>query len=158
MPKSASRIKNLTHATLAFVTMPGVVAYAIPLAWAWYCNLSISRPVGLLACLMGTLGLISCTVEFLVRGKGTLAPWKPPGRLVSSGLYRWTRNPMYLCVCTVIMGWGASFNSRALVGYAVVLAAVFHLRVVFGEEPWLERIFPEQWPEYRRSVPRWLSR
>lgn len=41
-----------------------------------------------------------------------------------------------------------------VVAFAVPIA--FHLRVVFGEEPWLERTHGDQWRRYSRRVPRWL--
>lgn len=40
--------------------------------------------------------------------------------------------------------------------YTVFMAALFHLRIVHGEEPWLARTHGKQWDEYRARVPRWL--
>jgi len=91
-----------------------------------------------------------------VRGKGTLAPWSPPENLVVAGLYRYTRNPMYVAVTLILVGWAVSFGLRGLYLYAAAVAAAFHLRVVLGEEPWLARTHGAQWEEYARRVPRWL--
>jgi protein-S-isoprenylcysteine O-methyltransferase Ste14 len=40
--------------------------------------------------------------------------------------------------------------------YALAVVVAFHLRVVFGEEPWLARTHGEAWQRYRAQVPRWL--
>ncbi|NNU42166.1 methyltransferase family protein [Ramlibacter montanisoli] len=54
------------------------------------------------------------------------------------GLYRYSRNPMYVSVALILAGWAISFGSKGLLIYALVIAvAAFHLRVVLGEEPWL---------------------
>jgi protein-S-isoprenylcysteine O-methyltransferase Ste14 len=39
--------------------------------------------------------------------------------------------------------------------YAAGLFLAFHLRIVLYEEKEMQRLFPEDWPEYRRRVPRW---
>jgi protein-S-isoprenylcysteine O-methyltransferase Ste14 len=39
---------------------------------------------------------------------------------------------------------------------ALLVAVAFHLRVVFGEEPWLAGTHAEQWREYARRVPLWV--
>jgi protein-S-isoprenylcysteine O-methyltransferase Ste14 len=106
---------------------------------------------------IGTILLLWCVRDFYVSGKGTLAPWSPPRRLVIVGLYRWTRNPMYVAVTIVLLGWAIAYRSGTLLGYAIVVAIMFHLRVVFGEEPWLSRTHGEEWQRYRQHVPRWLS-
>ena len=72
------------------------------------------------------------------------------------GLYRYSRNPMYLAVATMLFGWALAFASSGLALYAVVICVAFHLRVVFGEEPWLARTHGAAWDEYRARVPRWL--
>jgi protein-S-isoprenylcysteine O-methyltransferase Ste14 len=63
---------------------------------------------------------------------------------------------MYIAVTLMLGGWAVCFWSPALATYAVLVLLGFHLRVVFGEEPWLARMHGKQWQEYRSRVPRWL--
>jgi protein-S-isoprenylcysteine O-methyltransferase Ste14 len=107
---------------------------------------------------VGVLLLLWCVRDFHVIGRGSLAPWAPPERLVTVGLYRVTRNPMYVAVLLVLVGWAATFGGRALWLYAGTVAVAFHLRVVLGEEPWLARRHGAAWDEYRARVPRWIGR
>ena len=105
---------------------------------------------------LGTLILFACVREFFVAGRGTLAPWSPPRHLVTSGLYRFSRNPMYVGVATILAGWAIGYESRALAVYAAIVAVAFHLRVVLYEEPWQERTFSAEWRTYAAQVPRWI--
>jgi protein-S-isoprenylcysteine O-methyltransferase Ste14 len=145
------------RALLAFLALPGIVAFAIPLYWL----ISTSRtdlvqPLGLLLLLLGCAGLLWCVRDFYVFGKGTLAPWSPPERLVTAGLYRYSRNPMYVAVVLILLGWAVSFAARGLYWYTLVVGIAFHVRVVVGEEPWLRRTYDAAWDEYARRVRRWL--
>ena len=106
----------------------------------------------------GTLLLLWCVRDFYVSGKGTIAPWDPPRRLVVVGLYRFVRNPMYVAVLVLVAGWDLAFGSLALGIYLVVLAVGFHLRVVLGEEPRLRMRFGAEWDVYSGRVPRWVPR
>ena len=147
------------RALLAFLALPGVIAFLVPLLWAW----PAARERGFnwlaLVLLLPGIGLLLwCVREFSVRGKGTLAPWDPPRHLVASGLYRISRNPMYLSVSLILLGWAVGFRSWPHVAYALVVMAAFHARVVFFEEPWLARTHRDDWPRYARRVPRWLFR
>ncbi|MBI4693136.1 MAG: isoprenylcysteine carboxylmethyltransferase family protein [Gammaproteobacteria bacterium] len=146
------------RALVAFLAMPGMVAYALPVAWLWRVQgLRLVAPWGLVVLVTGTLGLLWCVRDFYVRGKGTLAPWAPPERLVVAGLYRYSRNPMYISVLLVLLGWAASFASRDLLVYCGLIALAFHLRVVYGEEPWLAQRHGEAWRTYAARVPRWFG-
>ncbi len=145
------------RALLAFLALPGIVAFAIPLYWL----ISTSRtdlvqPLGLLPLLLGCAGLLWCVRDFYVFGKGTLAPWSPPERLVTAGLYRYSRNPMYVSVLLILLGWAISFGARGLYWYTLVVGIAFHVRVVVGEEPWLRRTHDAAWDDYVRRVRRWL--
>src|SRR5262245_52143221 len=148
----------LARALFAFLALPGVVAIAVP-AWFAAANLRAGgrlHPVGLLPLLAGFALLLWCVRDFYVTGKGTLAPWSPPKHLVTTGLYRYSRNPMYLAVAVMLIGWALAFMSRSLAIYAGIVILAFHFRVVFGEEPWLARTHGAAWEEYRARVPRWL--
>jgi protein-S-isoprenylcysteine O-methyltransferase Ste14 len=145
------------RALLAFLALPGTVAFLVP-----YLLLDpadrFSKGLGLMALLPGILGLLWCVWSFYTEGRGTLAPWSPPRHLVVSGLYRYSRNPMYVSVVLILWGWAAGFHSRALAFYALAVMLAFHARVVLGEEPWLARTHGNAWDRYRAAVPRWLGR
>ena len=141
----------------AFVALSGVVAYALPLLIVHDAALGpYPHPAGAALIVAGSALLLACVREFHVAGRGTLAPWSPPERLVTSGPYRFTRNPMYLAVATVLAGWALLFASRPLALYGLAVVAAFELRVRLAEEPWAARRFGEAWAAYRAKVPRWL--
>ncbi|MGH8178765.1 MAG: methyltransferase family protein [Steroidobacter sp.] len=147
----------LARALIAFLVMPGMVAFAIPAAWLWRTShVSVAQPLGLGLLALGLAALLWCVRDFYVSGKGTLAPWAPPEKLVVAGLYRYSRNPMYVAVVLVLFGWAIAFASASLLVYALAVAVAFHLRVVLGEEPWLARTHGGEWEQYSSRVPRWL--
>jgi protein-S-isoprenylcysteine O-methyltransferase Ste14/pimeloyl-ACP methyl ester carboxylesterase len=149
----------MLRALLAFLALPGLVAFAIPLLLAWPRIRAGSFAWPALALLLPGIGLhLWCVREFYVKGRGTLAPWHPPRHLVASGLYRLSRNPMYLSVSLVLLGWAIGFQSWTLLVYALAVMVAFHLRVLLHEEPFLARTHREEWPRYRARVPRWLFR
>jgi protein-S-isoprenylcysteine O-methyltransferase Ste14 len=115
-------------------------------------------PVGAVPLAVGLALLGWCIRDFHVVGQGTLAPWDPPVRLVVRGPYRHTRNPMYLAVLLIVVAWAVGFRSAPIGAYTAAIAALFHLRVVLGEEPWLARTHGAAWSSYVASVPRWLPR
>jgi protein-S-isoprenylcysteine O-methyltransferase Ste14 len=145
-----------SKAVLAFVALPGIVAFVVPVTVFLPRPLLLDR-LGAVPLLLGITLLLSTVRELYVAGRGTLAPWSPPEELVTSGLYGFSRNPMYVAVVLVLLGWAALFHSWALLVYAVAGAAAFHLRVVFGEEPWLKRTHGDSWSRYEARVPRWLG-
>jgi len=144
------------RALVAFLALPGIVAFVVPLFWLAPRSRAFDM-VALLPLSFGVALLLWTVRDFYVAGRGTLAPWAPPQELVVVGLYRVSRNPMYIAVVLVLAGWAIGFHSRALAIYAVAVAVAFHLRVVFGEEPWLARTHHEKWTRYQAQVPRWFG-
>jgi protein-S-isoprenylcysteine O-methyltransferase Ste14 len=146
------------RALFAFLALPGIVAFAAPV---WYLvtrsHTQLLFPWSLLPLLAGCAGLLLCVREFYVSGKGTLAPWSPPRHLVVTGLYRYSRNPMYLSVLLILLGWATGFGAwRGLRIYLAWVAVAFYVRVVVFEEPCLARTHGEAWTDYSRRVRRWL--
>jgi protein-S-isoprenylcysteine O-methyltransferase Ste14 len=145
------------RALFAFLALPGVVAFAVPIATLLHADHTrVVRGWALAMLIGGVVGLVWCVRDFYVSGKGTLAPWSPPQRLVIVGLYRYSRNPMYVSVLMILLGWAMAFDVTALLWYAIFIAIAFHLRVVLGEEPWLARTHGEEWTRYRSEVRRWI--
>jgi protein-S-isoprenylcysteine O-methyltransferase Ste14 len=144
------------RAVAAFLVLPGIVAFAGPVLIAWPIDAAHLQPAGLVPLAIGTALLLWCVRDFYVAGKGTLAPWAPPQRLVTVGLYRFSRNPMYLAVLAILCGWAVLLDSGAVWSYAGCVALAFHVRVLWSEEPFLARTHGDAWVRYRRQVRRWI--
>jgi protein-S-isoprenylcysteine O-methyltransferase Ste14 len=71
-------------------------------------------------------------------------------------LYRYSRNPMYVGVLTVILGWAVLHRSPAILLYALAVGVCVYSFVVFGEEPRLRKRFGTEYEQYCAEVPRWL--
>ena len=125
------------RAILFVILLPGTVAGYVPfrvLRASGRLNVPLLTAASLLpgvVLLAGVAVLLSCVWQFFASGHGTLAPVDPPRRLVVTGLYRFTRNPMYNGVLLTLFGEAWLFRSLSLIEYTVVVLVVFHLFVVF---------------------------
>jgi protein-S-isoprenylcysteine O-methyltransferase Ste14 len=149
-------IKNLTFT----VIVPGSVAVYVPL-WLARGRPEASGPTVALAVTLFAAGtaIYAWTVwDFATFGRGTPAPIDAPQKLVVRGLYRFSRNPMYVGVLTVLLGHVALFRWSGLVCYAAAVLAGFHTWIVVYEEPRLASTFGNEYDVYRRQVGRWLPR
>jgi protein-S-isoprenylcysteine O-methyltransferase Ste14 len=90
---------------------PGVVAGLVPYLllrneWrdVWHSSFNLLQYTGLLLFATGLVIMLDCILRFALEGKGTLSPVDPTRELVASGLYRLSRNPMYVGVMTDTIG------------------------------------------------------
>ena len=87
------------RALLALIALPGVLAFAVPITCLWVDSHTIPvHPLGLVPLVIGIVALLWYVRDFFVSGHGTLAPWSPPTHLVIVGIYRYSRNTMYVAV------------------------------------------------------------
>jgi protein-S-isoprenylcysteine O-methyltransferase Ste14 len=96
----------------------------------------------------------------LTLARAEAAPDGTRSSLAAVGAYRYVRNPIYVAGFVLLLGTDLlypNWRSTDLVA-AVVLLALFHLRVVRFEEPTLRRRFGAIYDEYCRRVPRWAPR
>jgi protein-S-isoprenylcysteine O-methyltransferase Ste14 len=151
-------VKLLLKNLLFTLVIPGTVGVYSPL-WLVGDRPAVPPPGRWLALLVLAIGACVyawCVWDFATFGRGTPAPIDAPKKLVVRGLYRYTRNPMYVGVLTVILGWALLFRSAVLCVYAAVVASCFHSVVVLYEEPHLARTFGDAYEQYRSRVGRWL--
>jgi protein-S-isoprenylcysteine O-methyltransferase Ste14 len=155
------RARLVAKALLATVVLPGVVAIAVPysiLRWSGSVTLPGLSPVTFFAAAwwaVSAVALLHSIWAFAAYGHGTLAPVDPPRVLVVRGLYRYTRNPMYLAVLSSLLAAALCFRSAALLLYAFACGLCFHLFVLSYEEPALRAQFGASFERYARAVPRW---
>jgi len=107
--------------------------------------------------LIGSVTCLSGVVSFR-RAKTTVNPMNvnSTSSLVVSGIYKYTRNPMYLGFVLVLLGWAAFLSNLA----AFVLLPAFVLYIsrfqIRPEERVLASLFPDEYPAYRDQVRRWV--
>src|SRR5947209_6880520 len=146
--------------------LPPVVLGAIAAALMWIASsvspaFAINFPANFVSsaslALIGALTCLAGVVSFR-RAKTTVNPMKPhsTSSLVVSGIYRYTRNPMYLGFLVILLGW-AAFLSNVL---TLVLLPAFVLYMnrsqISTEERVLASLFADDYAEYRARVRRWL--
>ncbi|MBI2348971.1 MAG: isoprenylcysteine carboxylmethyltransferase family protein, partial [Deltaproteobacteria bacterium] len=96
-----------------------------------------------------------CGVYRTKRGGGGPGLDAPPERVVSTGLYAYTRNPMYLGHIIYLIGLTLTLRSP-LAGIITVASAIwFHLRVL-GDEKKLAQLLGEPYVAYSGRVKRWI--
>ncbi len=117
-----------------------------------------TRLAGVIFMAIGGILVLACVFVFIVRGKGTPAAFDPPTEFVASGPYAYVRNPMYIGGFILLVGFGLYHHSLSILILSVVLIFLFHLFVVFYEEPTLERQFGSSYVDYKNHVHRWLPK
>jgi protein-S-isoprenylcysteine O-methyltransferase Ste14 len=108
--------------------------------------------------LLGGVIILWCFWNFTFTGHGTPAPIDPPKQLVTTGLYHFVRNPIYIGALIILIGEFLWFKSIWLLAYAVVVFFFFHLFVTLYEEPTLQAKFGTAYENFRESVPRWIPK
>jgi protein-S-isoprenylcysteine O-methyltransferase Ste14 len=97
--------------------------------------------------------------KFAFRHAGTTVnPLHPAkaSQLVTSGAYRFTRNPMYLGHTLILLGWGLYLGSLAAIATVPVLVLYLSRFQIRPEERHLLARFPDAYAAFCRQVPRWL--
>ena len=152
-------IRNL----LFTILQPGLVAGLIPL---WITGFRIHnifdevwqlhRYIGTIAFLIGFVIMLWCIISFAVKGRGTLSPVDPTKKLVITGLYKLSRNPMYVGVLMILIGEGIFFQSYQLLIYLLLVFSAFNIFILLIEEPRLRKDFGEEYNSYCQEVRRWI--
>jgi protein-S-isoprenylcysteine O-methyltransferase Ste14 len=119
---------------------------------------AIAQVAGVALCMIGAFLFASSLRRFATEGKGTLAPWDPPRRLVLHGPYRYVRNPMISGVVFVLFGEALVLLSRPHLTWAVTFLAINFVYIPLLEEPQLKGRFGADYVEYCRHVPRLIPR
>jgi protein-S-isoprenylcysteine O-methyltransferase Ste14 len=109
----------------------------------------VSAPVFLAA-----LVLIGWSVLNFLKAKGTPVPINPPPRLVTSGPYAYSRNPMLTGVFCLLFGFGLYFGSLSLLFvFTPLFIYINYWELKAIEEPELEIRLGEEYMEYRKRTP-----
>ncbi|MBT8078363.1 MAG: isoprenylcysteine carboxylmethyltransferase family protein [Gammaproteobacteria bacterium] len=126
--------------------------YAMPLA------VIVSRPYnwsGIALIVAGVLIIVFPAASFS-KADTTIIPFRESSSLVVSGLYRYTRNPMYLGMLIILVGVALLTGSLSPFVVPLLFVLVINKMIISVEERMLEREFGEEYRDYRKSVRRWI--
>ena len=116
---------------------------------------------GLGWCLMAVAFLPALTaVTQFMRARTTINPHTPDqaSSLVTGGVYRWTRNPMYLGLLLLLAGWAIRLGSLSPFLVPPLFALVLTQVQILPEERVLRARFGDEYDRYCRTTSRWLGR
>ena len=126
---------------------------------SWLVGLSGSARLvaAIILVLLGAAVSLAGVVSFR-RARTTVNPLKPErtSALVCSGIYRITRNPMYLGMSLISLGIAIWAGSYAMVSTALLASVIIDRLVIVREEYYLEKRFGQSYADYKRQVRRWI--
>jgi protein-S-isoprenylcysteine O-methyltransferase Ste14 len=125
----------------------------------------IGAPLGIPHIARITAGVAFFLIGMLLTGRGLalfrlagteVRPWMPSTTLVTSGIYRFTRNPMYLGLTLSYAGLSLLADSAIALLCLIPLLVIITYGVIKREERYLEVKFGEGYRKYKRKVRRWI--
>ncbi len=143
------------------ITLPPLIYLAFGALAAWLQNSYALPCPELPAATGGTLiaaGLVLITIAALqFKLAGThLEPFKPALTLVTTGVYKWTRNPIYLGFLTIYLGFALLYGNPWMVILALPLSVAVTYGIILPEERYLAGKFGTSYTNYQVAVRRWL--
>jgi len=148
----------------AAVKFPPPVIFLIAMALAFGLHsiypLNMGLPI-MAQYLGGVIILLALVLVFYIskmfaRTKTSIEPWKPTTAIISTGIYSYSRNPIYVAFCLVPVGLGLVMNSAWLLLSFIPAAYLVYVIAIKKEERYLEEKFGEEYLAYKGKVRRWL--
>lgn len=104
---------------------------------------------------LAALLMLSAFIAFL-RARTTIVPRREPSALITGGVYRITRNPIYLADVLILLGLALMWGRLLGIVLVPVLAVVLDRRFVRGEEDRLRDAFGDAYRAFAERTRRWL--
>ena len=83
-------------------------------------------------------------------------PWESTPQIISTGIYRITRNPMYVGMALLQIAIGVGLANWWVIILVPIVLAIVYTTAVRHEEHYLQRKFPDEYSRYKASVRRWI--
>lgn len=155
-----------TNTRLGNTKFPPLILTFLLLVLMWMADtltpqLAFDQPGSILVGLfLMTSGIAACALGVWTfrRASTTLNPVHPEraSALVVTGVYRYTRNPMYLGFALVLLGWSAVLANPLALVFPVAFVAYMDRVQIASEEGALSVLFGDSYREYQANVRRWL--
>ena len=100
--------------------------------------------------------LIGSAIRLFRRSGTTPEPWTSTSAIVTAGIYRYTRNPMYLGLALIYAGLALAIDAPIALLLLPIVLVIVQTQVIAREERYLAAKFGEPYLDYKRRVRRWL--
>ena len=142
------------------ITFPPVILLAsivlqIILLFSFPISVDLSSLLGLILILSG-ISLVFVSFRFMRKMKTTFIPDGTPEVLISSGPFKFSRNPIYLGMLTILVGAAFLMSSLSAIIIAFVFGIIINFTWIAHEEKKLHELFSEDWENYTSKVRRWI--
>lgn len=102
------------------------------------------------------LVLMGLAIWEFMKARTSPIPHTNPSAIITTGVFAWTRNPIYLGDALVLFGFGMAFGALSVVVLLPAFVVLIERRFILSEEARLEAAFPEPFAAYKSSVRRWF--
>ena len=135
--------------------MAGILIDRLFADWSLHLGTRTQIAVAVLMFGAGAL-LVGAALGLFRRARTRPEPWQPTSALVTNGIYRFTRNPMYLGMAFAYAGASIAFDSPVALLVLPLVVAIIHRYVISREERYLSDKFGEPYKRYTARVRPWL--
>ena len=133
----------------------GVVVHAFVMPLPFGLSPGFRIAAGVAAAVLG-LVLMGGAIGLFRRTGQDPKPWESTPEIISTGVYRITRNPMYVGMALLQIAIGVGLTNWWIIILVPLVLAIVHTTAVRHEEVYLERKFGDEFTRYKTSVRRWL--
>lgn len=133
----------------------GLLQWLMPIGWISAFDPAVRIATGAMMVLCGLIAT-SAGRRALLRNGTNVNPLQPTTALVTEGIFRRTRNPLYVGILGALLGIALLFALDWLILLIIPSWFLLHFGVVVREERYLERKFGQAYRSYKESVPRYL--
>ncbi len=138
--------------------MATVILFGYGLHWVKPLPINQAPALFMVGCgmILFALTIIAFTAISFFRARTHIEPWKPTSAIISTGIFRISRNPIYVGFCISTIGAGFILNSWWIVIAVIPLIWLLTIFVIRLEESYLLRKFGQEYRDYQQRVRRWL--
>ena len=154
MTDSAERQGVAASRVVGFLGLESLVAVLAPMPAL---PAPVARLLGISVVIVSVALLLLAIME-IAGAKTAFDLRKPTTRIVTSGIFYITRNPVYLSMILLVIGIGLALNSVWSILLAAPMGSVLCLTIIRPEERYLEGKFGDVYRAYCAQAPRWLSK
>lgn len=134
-----------------------ILGVGMQLLWPWRLGLASGSRIATALVLagLGVAFVVAAFLHFRRTGQDP-KPWAPTPEIISAGIYRFTRNPMYVGMALLQLAIGVGLANAWILALVPVVLVIVYATAILHEEAYLERKFGETYTAYKQSVRRWL--